>query len=180
MGIGAVGIDYYSYISSAEAGKSSKEESLMKSKQTDSFQDILTNKGSETKQEMLGRYRDNVLGFTAEIYETDKGNSVYSVKIEYNDGKVETKEIDADSIDAANCNSIDLFVRLKHLEKNGKCDNAFMNHILARVYMDYRTPDATADTNINFRGWFEQQLELEKSQGFWNASSKLEKLLMYL
>lgn len=97
----------------------------MKSKQTDSFQDILTNKGSETKQEMLGRYRDNVLGFTAEIYETDKGNSVYSVKIEYNDGKVETKEIDADSIDAANCNSIDLFVRLKHLEKNGKCDRRF-------------------------------------------------------
>ena len=90
------------------------------------------------------------------------------------------RNINADEIDTSNCNSIELFVKLKHLEKNGKCDNAFMNHILAEVYKDYRTPNATADTNIDFKKWFVQQLELEKKHGNNKFRTQLEVLIDYL
>ena len=55
-----------------------------------------------------------------------------------------------------------------------------MNHILAEVYKDYRTPNATADTNIDFKKWFEQQLELEKRHGNNKFRKQLEELIDYL
>lgn len=125
---------------------------------------------------LLGKYTDNKLGYSAEIYETDKGDSVYAAKIKYHNGREVVKQIDANAVDTSNCGIVDLYTKLKHLEKNGQCDNATMDFVLSHLYMDERVAGANADTNINFKGWLEEQYALEKN----NGDSKLDNLLLYL
>lgn len=125
---------------------------------------------------LLGKYTDNKLGYSAEIYETDKGDSVYAAKIKYHNGREVVKQIDVNAVDTSNCGIVDLYTKLKHLEKNGQCDNATMDFVLSHLYMDERVVGANADTNINFKSWFEEQYALEKN----NGDSKLDNLLLYL
>ena len=52
-----------------------------------------------------------------------------------------------------------------HLEAEGKVENPSPQLLLAHIYMRYRTPNADENTTMNYKSWYEQQLDLEIKNG---------------
>lgn len=129
---------------------------------------------------IIGKYTDAKFGFDAYVYAADKGSTEYKVKVDYYDGRSETRELNIEKVDASNCDIIDLFAKMKYIENTKGIDNPMSNHVLAHFYMEHRTPNANSDTNMNWIDMFREQLELEKKDGDYLAAQKLEKLLLYL
>ena len=126
-------------------------------------------------------WHDGQFGYQAEVYKNEGIDSEYTVKLRYDDGRTEERIVDADTVDASSCNITDLSVKLYHLQNEGKIENAAPQLVLAHVYMRYRTPDATATTKIDFKGWYQQQLQLElNNNGSPKNISELMKLLNWL
>ena len=72
-------------------------------------------------------------------------------------------------------------VKLYHLQNEGKIENAAPQIVLAHIYMRYRTPNATETTKIDFKDWYQQQLQLElNNNGSSKNISELMKLLNWL
>lgn len=157
----------------------------IRSKQNIQFKSVLMNKSEninecDSNEELVGRYTDGSLGFYAEVYEQKDNSSLYKIKTRYDDGREEIREVDMESLETSNCNIVDLFAKLKYIEKNKNVDNLTIEHVISHIYMDKRLPKANSNTNIDFKKWFAQQLELERQQGNEFRTRKLEQLLMYL
>ena len=117
------------------------------------------------QEKPLWHWHDGQFGFSAEVFKNEGSDSEYTVRLQYDDGRKVERVVDVNKIDGSNCNIVDLSVKMYHLEAEGKIENPAPQLIMAHIYMKYRTPDADENTNINFKGWFEQQLELEKNNG---------------
>ena len=126
---------------------------------------------------------DGRLGFYADVYKTGESDSEYKVKLRYNDGREEERIVDLDKIDASNCDIVDLHLKMYHLRDEGKIDQEgmMMDLTMAHFYMEHRIPGANENTNINFRSWYVQQLELEmRNDRNGKNISRLRNLLEYL
>ena len=149
-----------------------------------SFNDILKSKASidndNSGRNLIGKYTDAKLGFDAYVYSEDQNNTVYDVKVDYHNGRSETRTLNMDQVDASNCDIIDLFAKMKYIEKEKGVDNPMSNHVLAHFYMENRTQNVDAKTKMNWIDMFQEQLELEYKNGNFKAAQNLEKLLMYL
>ena len=131
----------------------------------------------------LWHWRDGILGFNAEVYKSAGSESQYTVKLRYDDGREDERIVDIDKLSADDCNIIDLHVKMYLLQDDGKItdEDSMMNLTLAHLYMDHRLPGATADTTVDFKSWYEQQLELEtRNGGNFKNISRLLALLGYL
>ncbi len=120
---------------------------------------------NDIQDKPVWHWHDGQFGFSAEVFRNTGSDSEYTVKLQYDDGRTEERVVDANKIDGSNCNIVDLSVKMYHLETEGKIENPAPQLLIAHIYMKYRTPDADENTNINFKGWFEKQLELEKNDG---------------
>ena len=129
----------------------------------------------------LWYWHDGQFGYYAEVYKNEGTESEYTVKLKYDDGREEERIVDADAVNSSDCNIVDLSVKMYHLEAEGKIENSAPQILIAHLYMRYRTPDANEMTCIGFKGWFEQQLELEmKNGGSEKNINGLLELLKYL
>nr|WP_297766116.1 hypothetical protein [uncultured Butyrivibrio sp.] len=186
-----IGIGNYGLINSNYAKKTSTDEVQVST----SFADIVQNKfntaegtmsvgESQTKvyaDKPLWHWHDGQFGYSAEVYKHNETDSEYTVKLRYDDGRTEERIVDADAVDSSSCNITDLSVKLYHLQNEGKIENAAPQIVLAHVYMRYRTPNATETTKIDFKGWYQQQLQLElNNNGSSKNISELMKLLNWL
>ncbi|SDB04085.1 hypothetical protein [Butyrivibrio sp. INlla16] len=121
------------------------------------------------------RWHDGNFGYTAYVYKNEGTESEYTVKLRYDNGRIEERTVNADMIDAASCNITDLSVKLYHLEDQGKIENAGVQIIQAQIYMRYNLPEADDHTVIDFRSRYERLLMLEIKN---NGSPKYIKDLM--
>jgi hypothetical protein len=149
-----------------------------------SFNGILKSKASidndNSGRNLIGKYTDAKLGFDAYVYSEGQNNTAYDVKVDYHNGRSETRTLNMDQVDASNCDIIDLFAKMKYIEKEKGVDNPMSNHVLAHFYMENRTQNVDAKTKMNWIDMFQEQLELEYKNGNFKAAQNLEKLLMYL
>lgn len=99
--------------------------------------------------------------FDAYVYAMDQNNAVYDVKIDYHNGQSETRTLNVDEVDASKCDIIDLFVKMKYIEKEKGVDNPMSNHVLAHFYMENRMQSAGSETKVNWLDVFQEQLDLE-------------------
>ena len=149
---------------------------LDKNRQTSCISDIETeSKTLEAKP--LWHWHDGQFGYSAEVYKNEGTESEYTVKLKYDDGREKEYVTDAEKINASDCNIVDLSVKMYHLADEGKIDNPVPQLLLAHIYMNYRIPDADMSTNVNFRSWYEQQLDLEINH---NRNDKNIAMLMEL
>ena len=131
----------------------------------------------------IWNWYDGNLGFYADVYKTGDNDSEYRVKLRYNDGREEERIVDIDKINASNCNIVDLHLKMYHLRDEGKIDQEgmMMDLTMAHFYMEKRIPGANENTNINFKSWYTQQLELEMNNDRNEKNiSRLMNLLKYL
>ena len=138
---------------------------------------------SATNDEPLWHWRDGISGFNAEVYRNNGSDTEYTIRLRYDNGREEERIVDVDKMDASDCNVVDLHVKMFHLQNEGRIteEDSMMNLTLAHFYMDNRLPGADQNTSVNFRGWYEQQLELEMRQGMNSGNvSRLLTLLHYL
>ena len=129
---------------------------------------------------IIGKYTDAKFGFDAYVYAADKGSTEYKVKVDYYDGRSETRELNIEKVDASNCDIIDLFAKMKYIENTKGIDNPMSNHVLAHFYMENRTQNVDAKTKMNWIDMFQEQLDLEYRNGNYKTAQKLEKILRYL
>ena len=106
-------------------------------------------------------WHDGQFGYSAEVYRNEGSTSEYTVKLKYDNGKEEERIVDAEKVNASSCNMVDLSVRLYHLEAEGKIENPAPEIILAHIYLQHRMPNANENTIVDYRSWYEQQLDLE-------------------
>ncbi len=147
--------------------------------------DIVSSKigdvNNSSQEKPIWYWHDGQFGYYAEVFKNEGTESEYTIKLRYDDGREEKRVVDVDTIDSSNCNIIDLSVKMYHLEADGKIENPAPQLLIAHLYMKYRTPDANENTCINYRSWFEQQLELERMNGGSVRNIKeLINLLKYL
>lgn len=135
---------------------------------------------SNEKSQLVGKYTDAKLGFDAYVYAMDQSDAVYDVRIDYHNGQSETRTLNMNEVDASNCDIIDLFAKMKYIEKEKGVDNPMSNHVLAHFYMENRTQNVDAKTEMNWIDMFQEQLDLENKNGNYKAAQKLEKILLYL
>ena len=129
----------------------------------------------------LWHWHDYTFGYSAEVYRNEGSTSEYTVKLKYDNGKEEERIVDAEKVNASSCNMVDLSVRLYHLEAEGKIENPAPEIILAHIYLQHRMPNANENTIVDYRSWFEQQLELElNNDRNWKNISRWTNLLDYL
>lgn len=120
------------------------------------------------------------MGFDARVYAADNNNTVYNVSVDYYDGRSETRTLNMDQVDASNCDIIDLFAKMKYIEREKGVENPMSNHVLAHFYMENRTQNLNSGTKIDWIDMFREQLDLENKNGNYIAAQKLEKILLYL
>ena len=123
------------------------------------------------------------LGFYADVYKTGENDSEYKVRLRYDDGREEERIVDLDKINASNCDIVNLHLKMYHLRDEGKIDqeDMMMDLTMAHFYMEQKVPGADENTNINFRSWYVQQLELEINNARDGKNiSRLINLLEYL
>lgn len=135
---------------------------------------------SNEKSQLVGKYTDAKLGFDAYVYAMDQSDAVYDVRIDYHNGQSETRTLNMNEVNASNCDIIDLFAKMKYIEKEKGVDNPMSNHVLAHFYMENRTQNVDAKTEMNWIDMFQEQLDLENKNGNYKAAQKLEKILLYL
>ena len=144
---------------------------------------IIDGSNSQTTDKPLWNWYDGPLGFHAYVYKMGESDSEYMVKIRYDDGREEKRIVDVDNIDASNCDIVDLHLKMCRLRDEGKIDQEglMMDLTMAHFYMEQRMPTANEDTNINFKSWYYQQLELEmKNDRNEKNIRRLMNLLRYL
>lgn len=149
-----------------------------------SFNGILNSKASidndNSGRNLIGKYTDAKLGFDAYVYSEDQNNTVYDVKVDYHNGRSETRTLNMDQVDASNCDIIDLFAKMKYIEREKGVENPMSNHVLAHFYMENRTLNFNSETKIDWIDMFREQLDLENKNGNYIAAQKLGKILLYL
>ena len=129
----------------------------------------------------LWRWHDGMFGYSAEVYKNEGSDSEYTVKLKYDNGKEEERTVDAEKVNASSCNMVDLSVRMYHLEAEGKIENPAPELLIAHLYLRYRMPNANENTIVDYRSWFEQQLDLElNNDRNWKNISRWMNLLDYL
>lgn len=131
----------------------------------------------QDQSEPVYHWHDGNFGYTVNVYRNEGTESEYTVKLIYDDGKIEERTVNADMVDASSCNITDLSVKLYHLEDQGKIENAGVQIIQAQIYMRYNLPEADDHTVIDFRSRYERLLMLEIKN---NGSPKYIKDLMDL
>lgn len=186
-----IGIGNYGLINSNYAKKTSTDEVQVST----SFADIVQNKLNDVDGTMsvgetqakvhsdkpLWHWHDYTFGYSAEVYRNEGSTSEYTVKLKYDNGKEEERIVDAEKVNASSCNMVDLSVRLYHLEAEGKIENPAPEIILAHIYLQHRMPNANENTIVDYRSWFEQQLELElNNDRNWKNINRWTNLLDYL
>ena len=148
------------------------------------FMDILINANepvhSNERGQLVGKYTDGKLGFDARVYAADNNNTVYTVSVDYYDGRSEARTLNMDQVDASNCDIIDLFAKMKYIEREKSVENPMSNHVLAHFYMENRMQNLNLGTKIDWIDMFREQLDLENKNGNYIAAQKLEKILLYL
>ena len=147
----AIGIGNYGMITGNYTRSTNTEQ-----KQTStSFADVVQNKLDDAEkarnvseshsQSCTGKpvwhWHDGQFGYSAEVYRNEGSTSEYTVKLKYDNGKES--------------------VRLYHLEAEGKIENPAPEIILAHIYLQHRMPNANENTIVDYRSWYEQQLDLE-------------------
>lgn len=126
-------------------------------------------------------WRDGPFGYNADVFRNEGKESEYTVKIHYDDGREAEYITDAENIDASNCNYVDLAVKLYHLHDQGKIEDPNPQLILAHFYMEKRLSNPDSETVVNFRNWYEQQLDLEMHTDRNEKNiNRLLKILMYI
>ncbi len=85
-----------------------------------------------------------------------------------------------DEVDASNCDIIDLFAKMKYIEREKGVENPMSNHVLAHFYMENRTQNLDSETKMDWIDMFREQLDLENKNGNYIAAQKLGKILLYL
>ena len=135
---------------------------------------------SNERGQLVGKYTDGKLGIDACVYATDYNNTVYNVRVDYYDGRSETRTLSMDEVDASNCDIIDLFAKMKYIEREKGVENPMSNHVLAHFYMENRTQNLDSETKMNWIDMFQEQLDLENKNGNYIAAQKLAKILLYL
>ena len=186
-----IGIGNYGLINSNYAKKTSTDEVQVST----SFADIVQNKfntaegtmsvgESQTKvyaDKPLWHWHDGPFGYSAEVYKNEGAASEYLVKLKYDNGKEEERIVDAEKVNASSCNMVDLSIRMYHLEAEGKIENPAPDLIVAHLYLQHRMPNANENTIVDYRSWFEQQLDLElNNDRNWTNISRWTNLLDYL
>ena len=139
--------------------------------------------GQVRSDKPLWDWHDGQRGYFANVYKNEGSDSEYTVKLTYDDGREAIKVIDADKVDASSCGFLELSIKMYHLRDQGKISDsdAAANIALADVYMRYRMPNADENTLIDFKGWYERQLELEMNdERNEKHISSLMNLLKYL
>ena len=186
-----IGIGNYGLFNSNYAKKTSTEEVQAST----SFADIVQNKLNDVDGTMsvgetqakvhsdkpLWHWHDGQFGYSAEVYKNKGNASEYTVKLKYDNGKEEERIVDAEKVNASSCNMVDLSVRMYHLEADGKIENPAPDLIVAHLYLQHRMPNANENTIVDYRSWFEQQLDLElNNDRNWTNISRWTNLLDYL
>lgn len=186
-----IGIGNHGLINSNYAKKTSTEEVQVST----SFADIVQNKLNDVDGTMivgetqakvhsdkpLWHWHDGSFGYSAEVYKNEGSTSEYTVKLKYDNGKEEERIVDAEKVNASSCIMVDLSIRMYHLEAEGKIENPAPDLIVAHLYLQHRMPDANENTIVDYRSWFEQQLELElNNDRNWKNINRWTNLLDYL
>lgn len=186
IGVGAYGLLNNNYV---------KKTNTEEVQALTSFADIVRNKVDDANGEKnvaesqakayadkpLWQWHDGPFGYSAEVYKNEGSTSEYTVKLKYDNGKEEERIVDAEKVNASSCNMVDLSVRMYHLEAEGKIENPAPDLLVAHLYLQYRMPNANENTVVDYRSWFEQQLELELNNNRnWKNISRLTNLLDYL
>ena len=186
-----IGIGNYGLFNSNYAKKTSTEEVQAST----SFADIVKNKLNDVDGTMsvgetqakvhsdkpLWHWHDGQFGYSAEVHKNKGNASEYTVKLKYDNGKEEERIVDAEKVNASSCNMVDLSIRMYHLEAEGKIENPEPDLIVAHLYLQHRMPNANENTIVDYRSWFEQQLDLElNNDRNWKNISRLTNLLDYL
>ena len=167
----AIGIGNYGMIT----GNNTRRTDMEQKQTSTSFADVVQNKLDDAdkargvdeahRQSCTGKpvwhWHDGQFGYSAEVYRNEGSTSEYTVKLKYDNGKEEERIIDAEKVNASSCNMVDLSVRLYHLEAEGKIENPAPEILLAHIYLQYRMPNANENTIVDYRSWYEQQLDLE-------------------
>ena len=185
------GIGNYGVFNSNYAKKTNIEETAAPT----SFADIVQNKLDDTNgtkgvaesqakaiaDKPLWHWHDGPFGYSAEVYKNEGSTSEYTVKLKYDNGKEEERIVDAEKVNASSCNIVDLSVRMYHLEAEGKIENPAPDILIAHLYLQHRMPNANENTIVDYRSWFEQQLDLElNNDRNWKNISRWTNLLDYL
>lgn len=166
-----IGLGAYGLLNNNFAKKTNTEEMQAST----SFASIVQNKlGEADEAKIVGEtkvkayddkpvwhWHDVQFGYSAEVYRNEGSTSEYTVKLKYDNGKEEERIVDAEKVNASSCNMVDLSVRLYHLEAEGKIENPAPEIILAHIYLQHRMPNANENTIVDYRSWYEQQLDLE-------------------
>mgnify|MGYP006988872816 CR=1 FL=1 len=186
-----MGIGNYSVIYSSHPKRTNIEETEVST----SFADMVQNKldGADKargvdeaySQSCTGKpvwhWHDGPFGYSAEVYKNEGSTSEYTVKLKYDNGKEEERIVDAEKVNASSCDMVDLSVRMYHLEAEGKIENSAPDLIVAHLYLQHRTPNANENTIVDYRSWFEQQLDLElNNDRNWKNICRWTNLLDYL
>ena len=186
-----MGIGNYSVINSYHPQRANIEETQI----SYSFADMVQNKLDDAdkargvdeahRQSCTGKpvwhWHDGPFGYSAEVYKNEGSTSEYTVKLKYDNGKEEERIVDAEKVNASACNMVDLSIRMYHLEAEGKIENPAPDLLVAHLYLQHRIPNANENTIVDYRSWFEQQLDLElNNDRNWKNISRLTNLLDYL
>ena len=186
-----MGLGVYGLLNNNFAKKTNTEEMQAST----SFASIVQNKlGEADEAKIVGEtkvkayddkpvwhWHDGPFGYSAEVYKNEGSTSEYTVKLKYDNGKEEERIVDAEKVNASSCNMVDLSVRMYHLEAEGKIENPAPDLIVAHLYLQHRMPDANENTIVDYRSWFEQQLELElNNDRNWKNINRWTNLLDYL
>ena len=188
-----IGIGNYGLINSNYAKKTSTDEVQVST----SFADIVQNKfntaegtmrvgKSQTKvyaDKPLWHWHDGPFGYSAEVYKNEGAASEYLVKLKYDNGKEEERIVDAEKVNASSCNMVvDLSIRMGTIWKRRvKSKTLVPDLIVAHLYLQHRMPDANENTIVDYRSWFEQQLESElNNDRNWKNINRWTNLLDYL
>ena len=187
----AIGIGNYGMIT----GNYTRSTDMEQKQTSTSFADVVQNKLDDAdkarsvseshSQSCTGKpvwhWHDGQFGYSAEVYRNEGSTSEYTVKLKYDNGKEEERIVDAEKVNASSCNMVDLSIRMYHLEAEGKIENPAPDLIVAHLYLQHRMPDANENTIVDYRSWFEQQLELElNNDRNWKNINRWTNLLDYL
>ena len=144
---------------------------------------IITKNGSSDVEKPIWNWYDGRFGYRAGVFKNEDSESEYTVRLQYDDGREESRIVDIDKVDASNCSIVDLQVKMAYLQDEGKIsqEDYMMDMVVAHFNMENWLPAADENTMVDFRNIFERQLELEMRNDR-NAKSitRMLNLLRYL
>ena len=123
---------------------------------------IITTNGKSDVEKPVWNWYDGRFGYYADVFKNEGGESEYTVRLRYIDGREVSRIVDVDKIDASNCNIVDLQVKMAHLRDEGKIshEDYMMDMVVAHFNMEHWMPKADENAMVDFRNLFERQHEL--------------------